>query len=151
VLPNGTNGSTYSQVLQATAGVPFGGAAPYSWSVASGSLPANLTLATNGLLYGMAATNGTFNFTAQVTDALGGSSSQALALNLVSTNNYPPLMVGTGGGQILVYWPLAAGTNYTVQMTTNLATGPWVSATNGLPVAAFTFTNQAPAVFFRLH
>jgi hypothetical protein len=150
-LPNGTNGSTYSQVLQATAGVPFGGASPYSWSVASGSLPANLTLATNGLLSGVLATNGTFNFTAQVTDALGGSSGQGLALNIVSTNNYPPLMVGTGGGQILIYWPLSAGTNYTVQMTTNLATGPWVTATNGVPAAAFIFTNQGPAAFFRLH
>ena len=150
-LPNGTNSSTYSQVLQATAGVPFGGASPYSWSVASGSLPANLTLATNGLLSGTLATNGTFNFTAQVTDALGGSYGQGLSLLIVSTNVYPPLTVGTGGGQILIYWPLSAGTNYTVQMTTNLATGPWVTATNGVPVAAFTFTNQGSAAFFRLH
>jgi hypothetical protein len=36
-------------------------------------------------------------------------------------------------------------------MTTNLDTGPWVTATNGVPVAAFTFTNQGPAAFFRLH
>ena len=150
-LPNGTNGSTYSQMLQATAGVPFGGASPYSWSVASGSLPASLTLATNGLLSGTLATSGTFNFTAQVTDALGGSDGQALALTIVSTGVYPPLTVGTGGGQVLIYWPMSAGTNYTVQMTTNLATGPWVTATNGVPVAAFTFTNQGPAAFFRLH
>jgi hypothetical protein len=119
--------------------------------VASGSLPANLTLATNGLLSGTLATNGTFNFTAQVTDALGGSYGQGLSLLIVSTNVYPPLTVGTGGGQILIYWPLSAGTNYTVQMTTNLATGPWVTATNGVPVAAFTFTNQGSAAFFRLH
>ena len=150
-LPNGTNGSTYSQMLQATAGVPFGGASPYSWSVTSGILPANLTLATNGLLSGTLATGGTFNFTAQVTDALGGSYGRALALTIISTNVYPPLTVGTGGGQIMIYWPLSAGTNFTVQMTTNLATGPWVTATNGVPVAAFTFTNQGPATFFRLH
>jgi hypothetical protein len=150
-LPNGTNGSTYSQALQATAGVPFGGASPYSWSVAAGSLPASLTLATNGLLSGTLAASGTFNFTAQVTDALGGSFDQSLALTIVSTGVYPPLTVGTGGGQVLIYWPMSAGTNYTVQMTTNLATGPWVTATNGVPVAAFTFTNQGPAAFFRLH
>ena len=151
-LLNGTNNSTYSQQLQATAGVPFGGASPYSWSLASGSasLPANLTLATNGLLSGTLATSGLFNFTVQAADLLTATNEQSLSLNIVSTNTYPPLTVGLGGGQVIVLWPASAGTNFTLQMTTNLAAGPWVPATNGVPAVAFTFTNNPPAAFFRL-
>jgi len=130
--------------------VPFGGASPYSWSLASGSLPANLTLATNGLLSGTLATSGLFNFTVQATDLLTATNEQSLSLTIISTNTYPPLTVGLGGGQVIVLWPASAGTNYTLQMTTNLAAGPWVPATNGVPAVAFTFTNNLPAAFFRL-
>jgi hypothetical protein len=72
-----------------------------------------------------------------------------LSLTVVTTN-LPPLTVGTGGGQIIILWPASAGTNFTLQMTTNLATGPWVPATNGVPAIALTFTNNPPAAFFRL-
>jgi len=149
-LPNGTNGLNYSQQLQATAGIPFGGV-PYSWSLSAGSLPGNLSLATNGLLSGPLTNSGLFNFTVEVADSLGGTNYQSLSLNVVTTNNLPPLAIGNGGGQIIVLWPAAAGTNFTLQMTTNLTTGPWVTASNGVPQVAFTFTNISPAVFFRLH
>jgi hypothetical protein len=153
-LPNGTNGLTYSQQLLATAGVPFGGASPYSWSLYSGSLPANLTLSIGGLLSGtLAADSGTFDFTVEAADSLGGIYNQPLSLNIVTTN-LPPLTVGTStstnGEQIIVLWPVSAGTNFTVQMTTNLATGPWVPATNGVLSIAYTFTNNLPAAFFKL-
>jgi hypothetical protein len=148
-LPGSTNGLFYSQQLQAAAGVPFGGGSPYNWSLASGNLPANLNLAANGLISGTIATNGAFNFTAQVTDSLGGTFSQPLSLFITDTN-LPPLSVGTSGGQIIVLWPASAGTNFTLQTTTNLATGPWVTASNGVPQVSFTFSNTAPAVFFRL-
>jgi hypothetical protein len=93
-LPNGTNGSTYSQQLQAAAGVPFGGASPYSWSLASGSasLPANLTLATNGLLSGTLAASGTFNFTVEVADSLGGIYDQPLSLTITSGTPVPDVL-----------------------------------------------------------
>ena len=143
-LVNGTNGRSYSQQLQATGGQP-----PYNWSLASGSLPANLILATNGLLSGTLAATGNFSFTVQVTDILGGYSSQGLSLNVVSTN-LPPLAVTTIGGQVLICWPFSAGTNFTVLTTTNLSTGPWVPATNGVPTAAIIFTNQGSAAFYKL-
>jgi hypothetical protein len=153
-LPNGTNGSAYSQQLLATAGVPFSSASPYSWSLYSGSLPNNLTLATNGLLSGTLATSGTFDFTVEVADSLNGTASQSLALTVNNTTNPPPLTVGTttstNSGRIIVLWPASAGTNFTVQMTTNLSTGPWVTATNGVLSIAYTFTNNLPATFFRL-
>ncbi|HWW01389.1 MAG TPA: putative Ig domain-containing protein [Candidatus Acidoferrum sp.] len=148
-LPNGTNGLNYSQQLQAAGGVPFGGASPYNWSL-SGSLPSNLNLSPSGLLSGSLTTSGTFNFTVQATDSLGGTASQPLSLTVVVTN-FPPLTVGTGGGQIIVLWPASAGTNFTLQTTTNLSTGPWVPATNGVPAISFVFSNTAAAQFFRLH
>jgi hypothetical protein len=149
-LPGSTNGLFYSQQLQAAAGVPFGGGSPYNWSLASGSLPANLNLSANGVISGTIATNGAFNFAAQVTDSLGGTFNQPLSL-FVTDTNLPPLAVGTSGGQIIVLWPASAGTNFTLQTTTNLATGPWVTASNGVPQVSFIFSNTAPAVFFRLH
>jgi hypothetical protein len=150
-LPDGTNGAAYSQPLLAINGVPFGGV-PYSWSVSSGSLPATLNLATNGLLSGTLTTSGLFNFTVRVADSLGGLASQPLSLNIVSTNisNPPPINIAPSGGQVVVFYPLS-GSNYVLQTTTNLATGPWVPATNGVPAIAFTFTNTAPAQFYRLH
>ena len=148
-LPDGANGLNYSQQLQASVGVPFGGGSPYSWSF-SGSLPPNLSLSTNGLLSGSLTTGGTFNFTVQATDSLGATATQPLSLNIVTTN-LPPLVVGAGGGQIIVLWPASAGTNFTLQTTTNLTTGPWVPATNGVAAISFLISNSTPAQFFRLH
>jgi len=65
------------------------------------------------------------------------------------TNTVPPVNIAQAGGQLVVFYP-NFGTNYRLMTTTNLATGPWVPATNGVPVTAFTFTNTAPAQFFQL-
>lgn len=145
VLPNGTNGSAYSQPLQLTGGQP-----PYLWLIFSGSLPANLNLSTNGLLSGTAATNGTYYFTAGLTDNLGGTASQPLALTLVTTNIVPapPVGIAAAGGQLLIYYPLSGSNN--VLMTAPSLSGPWVPATGGVPVTALTFSNSASAQFFRL-
>ena len=150
-LPNSTNGLNYSQQLSAANGVPFGGV-PYSWNVSSGSLPANLNLATNGLLAGNLGTNGLFNFTVQVADRLGGTASQPLSLNIIATNTVPPPPVGitpSASGQVLVFYP-SSGSNFVLQTATNLA-GPWVTASNGVPAISLYFSNTAPVQFFRLH
>ena len=149
-LPGGTNGSSYSHQLQASGGVPFTIGQPYNWTVSFGSPPANLTLAADGLLSGSLMTSGTFNFSVRATDSLGGFFDQPLSLAVVSTNVFPPLTVGTGGGRTIVFWPASAGTNFTLETTTNLVTGPWVPATNGVPVISFIFSNTSPAQFFRL-
>jgi hypothetical protein len=145
-LPNGGNGAFYSQQLQAS-----GGITPDGWSLSPGSsnLPPNLSLSGSGLLSGTAAATGTFNFSVRVTDNLSVTVDQPLTLNLVATN-IPPLSVATAGGQIMVFWPGSAGTNFNLQMTTNLTTGPWVPATNGVPQVSFAFTNMGSTVFFRL-
>lgn len=64
-LPEGTVGSPYVAGLTANGGTP-----PYTWSLASGSLPAGLTLAPNGTISGTpTGPRGTSTFTVQATDA----------------------------------------------------------------------------------
>jgi hypothetical protein len=68
-LPNGVSGTGYGALLQAKGGLP-----PYTWSLASGQLPAGLTLSTNtndntGKISGNPILAGTTTFTVQVTDS----------------------------------------------------------------------------------
>jgi hypothetical protein len=78
-LPSGTNGSGYSNALQAT-----GGTAPYTWAVTSGNLPSGLSIgATTGILSGTPTTSGTFNFTATVTDAATPSQTKSAQVSFV--------------------------------------------------------------------
>jgi hypothetical protein len=119
-LPDGTNGAAYSRTLQAGDGLT-----PYTWSLAPGSasLPANLTLATNGVLSGTPATNGTFYFYVRVTDAASATADQLLSLTIVkislqittttlpnATQNaaYSATLAATGG-QPPYYWSRAPG------------------------------------------
>lgn len=63
-LPGGTTGVLYSQSLTAD-----GGTGPYTYSLASGSLPAGITLSLSGLLSGTTAQTGTFDFDVHVEDS----------------------------------------------------------------------------------
>jgi hypothetical protein len=66
-LPAGVVGTPYSVSLQAS-----GGVAPYSWSVAQGSLPAGLSLDPTGTITGTPATVGTISFVVRATDSSVG-------------------------------------------------------------------------------
>jgi len=78
-LPNGTNGVAYPIQSFAITGGAF--TPPYTWSLASGSLPPGLALnsngtitsATNNVSPGKPTMSGTFDFTLQLTDALSRS------------------------------------------------------------------------------
>jgi hypothetical protein len=64
-LPIGTVNSAYNQTLQASSGVQ-----PYTWSlINSTTLPAGLSLASNGVISGTPIATGTSNFTVQVQDS----------------------------------------------------------------------------------
>ena len=64
-LPNAKKNKAYSQTLQAT-----GGLTPYTWSLASGTLPPGLSLnSSTGVISGSATSTGTWPFTARVTDS----------------------------------------------------------------------------------
>jgi hypothetical protein len=76
-LQLGLTDKPYSQSLIAS-----GGTAPYSWAVVanSGSLPAGLSMSAAGVISGTPTTEGTSNFTAQVTDAGGNTTQKAFSI-----------------------------------------------------------------------
>jgi hypothetical protein len=73
--PAGTVGIAYTSSLQAS-----GGTAPYMWSVASGTLPAGLSLSSTGTIAGTPTAAGTSAVTAQVQDAAGNKATVSLSL-----------------------------------------------------------------------
>ncbi len=86
-LPNGVQGTAYSQTLAAT-----GGTLPYTWSVVTGSLPAGLSLnAATGVISGTPSTSSASNFTVRVTDTNSATAERALALTVT---NAPPATLG---------------------------------------------------------
>jgi hypothetical protein len=76
-LPGGDTGATYSASLNAT-----GGSQPYSWRLASGNLPAGLTLNAAGQISGIPTTAGASAATFQVTDSTNTTSSAALTISV---------------------------------------------------------------------
>jgi len=76
-LASGTTGSAYSQTLQAT-----GGTASYAWSLTSGSLPAGVTLSSNGAITGTPSSSGTSTFTATVTDSSSPVQTKSASLSI---------------------------------------------------------------------
>lgn len=80
-LPGGTQQQAYSATLAATGGTP-----PYSWSVASGSLPSGLTLGASGSITGTPTASGTASFTAQVKDSSGQTAQKPLSITIASAS-----------------------------------------------------------------
>src|SRR5262249_28755576 len=77
-LPAATVGAAYTTTLTATGGTP-----PYSWSIASGTLPAGLTLAAStGVISGTPTTAGASSFTVQVTSAAWDSATAPLSITV---------------------------------------------------------------------
>jgi large repetitive protein len=81
-LPQGTVGAAYpSTTLQAT-----GGISPYSWFVDSGSLPAGLSLSTDGVISGTPTAAATFNFDVTVQDSTQAIASSPETIAVVTAN-----------------------------------------------------------------
>nr|WP_225042250.1 putative Ig domain-containing protein [Xanthomonas campestris] len=143
-LPAATRGTAYSQTLSAS-----GGTAPYTYALASGALPAGLTLASNGTLSGTATVEGSFNFTVTATDAGSFTANQAYSLTVAGPNLVLPassLPAGTAGQAYSAsITPATGGTApYSYALTAGaLPTGVVVDvATGGLsgtPTVAGTF------------
>ena len=75
----------YSQSL-----VAVGGVAPYSWSIASGSLGAGLNLSASGVISGRPVSSGTSVFVVRVTDAAGQSVTRTLAITVKPADKLAP-------------------------------------------------------------
>jgi beta-glucanase (GH16 family) len=94
-LPGGTVSTVYSTTLSAT-----GGTSPYTWSLASGTLPAGLTLSSSGVISGTptAAATSSFSVTAQDSASSPQAATQALSIAVVakaaSTLSPPPQAAG---------------------------------------------------------
>jgi Putative Ig domain len=75
----GTKDTPYSGTLTAS-----GGASPYTWSIISGALPAGLSLdSAAGTISGTPTTDGTGNFTIQVTDANSQTAAAAGSITII--------------------------------------------------------------------
>jgi hypothetical protein len=81
MLSEGQVGDAYDHGLKAS-----GGTAPYAWSIASGSLPAGLSLdGATGVISGVPTIVGTSYFTVQVTDASLSSTTRDVSLRVVGS------------------------------------------------------------------
>ncbi len=147
-LPNGEVNTAYSATLAAT-----GGTAPYSWSLAAGTLPAGMTFDTAGGALGGtpgAAVSGAA-LTFQVSDSSSPAQTSQAQLSLtvvpalaVTTTSLPNGQVGAAysatlaatGGTAPYSWALTAGT-LPAGMTFDTASG----ALGGTPTAAATATS----------
>src|ERR1700731_2085202 len=78
-LAGGTVAGSYSATLSAS-----GGSTPYTWSLASGTLPNGLTLNAGGSISGTPSLAGSFSFTVQVKDAAAQSASKNFSINVAS-------------------------------------------------------------------
>jgi len=61
------------------------------------------------------------------------------------------LGITTYSNSPLVFFPTPAGTNYVLQVTTSLATGNWITVTDGIPFTGIEVTNAPNPAFFRLY
>jgi len=84
-FPDGFIGLNYNQVIAA-----FGGTPPYSWTIASGTLPPGLSLSSFGFMTGTPTQLGVYNFVLQVTDS--GSPPYVVALPTTIKITPPPLL-----------------------------------------------------------
>jgi Putative Ig domain len=141
-LPFGTVGVGYSQKLSAS------GPAPYSWSVAGGTLPPGLTLGGDGTLAGTPTTPGTYQFIPKVSN---GSAEDAKSSGLVVEIVAPlaltkpdtaPAVVGAEykgkltatGGKAPYTYVFAGGTP-----PPGLVLNPTTGDISGIPTAAGTY------------
>jgi Putative Ig domain len=147
-LSNGAGGTAYTATLQES-----GGIAPFSWSVASGSLPNGFSLGSDGTISGTPCTGGTSNFTVQVADSATPplTASAPLSINVtlsplsITTTSLPEGVtnaiysqsVGAGGGISPYTWSVASG-SLPSWATLNSSTGRITGIPGATGTANFT-------------
>jgi hypothetical protein len=150
-LPTGVVGSPYGLMLSASS---CNGT--FTWSVISGTPPPGITVDTNGTIAGTATTNGTYTFTVHVVDGTSVATNGTFSLTINIPPSAPTIsaaaLVGSGQFQMAVNG--SSGLNYTVQMSTNLASTNWMSLMVTNPSSGqFLFHDMNatnPARFYRV-
>lgn len=130
-IPSVKVGGSVSQTLQAS-----GGTAPYAWTIASGSLPAGVTLSPSGTLSGAPTTSGNYAFTAAVTDSSSPSQYAAASGNIVVA---PTPIIITSSSMLSD----TVGTAYSQALTATGGTAPYTwSVTKGSLPAGLSLTSS---------
>lgn len=143
-LPSAKPQASYKASLSAS-----GGKQPYTWSIASGSLPTGLNLtSSSGSISGTPTQTGKYTFTAKVVDSASSpqSASQSLTLTVSTTSTPPPLstlVITTNSlpaAQVSVaYTTTLAAANGQAPYTWSMASGS-ASLPPGLTLSASTGT-----------
>lgn len=133
-LPSAPANAVFNANLSASGGMP-----PYTWSVASGSLPAGLTLSGSGAISGTPTTPGNFSFMTQVKDASSQSASKSISM-IVTAAPPTPLAVSTtsiAGGTV--------GVNFSATLKASGGTLPysWIVSAGNLPPGLVLQTSGA--------
>ena len=125
---SGTVGTPFSQTLTATGGTPS-----YTWSIASGTLPAGLQLSASGAISGNPTAAGTANVTLQVTDSQQQTATQAITI-AVTLPPLPSVTIGAIAGAAATQPPvsLSLGSSFSVALTGTLSVS-FQSAAGGNP------------------
>ena len=97
-LPPAELNTPYVATLEAVGGTP-----PYTWSVASGSLPPGLSLSSDGTITGTPIATGTFTFSLEVVDSLGASARVTQSLEVTVETNVPGYWLGTADGGVFAF------------------------------------------------
>jgi hypothetical protein len=94
-LVGGAVAGSYSATLSAS-----GGSTPYTWSLASGTLPNGLSLNAGGSISGTPSLAGSFSFTVQVKDAAAQSASKNFSINVASPVPTVSITSPAGGASV---------------------------------------------------
>jgi Putative Ig domain len=147
-LPTATTGAPYSVHLNAAGGVK-----PYTWTVASGSLPAGFKLSRTGIISGTPTTGGTATFTVQVADAENPAATATATESLtvaaaltVTTTSLPggtadqpyTATLNAAGGVTPYTWSVSSGS-----LPAGLSLDPATGAISGTPTGTGTATFTA--------
>jgi hypothetical protein len=81
-LPAAKTSTPYTASLSSSGGTP-----PYTWSLASGSIPRGLTLSSSGTISGSTVKMGTFPVNVKVTDSNSKSTSRSLSLQVAAASS----------------------------------------------------------------
>ncbi|MGO8796356.1 MAG: SBBP repeat-containing protein [Candidatus Sulfotelmatobacter sp.] len=148
-LPSDTNGTAYSSTtLVATGGVP-----PYTWSIPSTSrpFPPGLSLSSAGVITGTPTTDGTFDFTVEVTDSALDIATANLSIAITTppgapTCTAPTVAVNSASNPLSVTATSnCTDSTGTIQTTTvNWGDGSTDTMTNGQATHVYTFSSTAP-------
>lgn len=152
LLPPGTVGTAYSQVLAAS-----GGTTPWAWAIATGSLPAGLSVSAAGVISGTPSAATTASFSVRVTGKDGLSSTKAfdLTVNEISYANWAGESGLTGNAALPESMPFGDGIANLLKYSCNMnGSGPDVrslvagTGTVGLPVLTRDVSGPMPVFRF---